>query len=40
MKKNVIVGMVLVIIVVVIIGGIYLLKSKIGDEKQMNKDII
>ena len=40
MKRNVIVGMALVVIVVVIIGEICLLKSKTGDEKQMNKEII
>ena len=40
MKKNIIVGIVLVIIVIVTIGGIYLLKGRIGDEKVLNKERI
>ena len=39
MKRNIIIGMVLIVIVV-IIGGIYLLKGKTGDEKIVNKEII
>ena len=39
MKRNIIVGTLLVI-VAGIIGGIYLLKSKTGDETQVNKGII
>ncbi len=39
MKRNVIVGTLLVI-VIVIIGGIYLLKGRAGDEKILNEEII
>lgn len=40
MKRKTIDVILLIVIVAVIIGGIYLLKSKTGDEKQMNKEII
>lgn len=40
MKRNVIFGVILLAIVGVVVGGIYLWKSKTGDEKIVNKEVI